>query len=86
MLDQIVKIVLTASLPAASFFSVSVSDDPAIIDGYVPVGDIKEEDVEQVKLWVLENKQKLLAVWHQQTSIRRAMLQSIASPCSVHIS
>jgi hypothetical protein len=64
----------------ASFFSVSISDSPAIIEGYAPVGDIKEEDVQQVKQWVLKNKQTLLAVWHQEVDIGDAKLQPIAAP------
>jgi hypothetical protein len=55
------------------YFSLSISDDPVILKGCPPVDDITEEDVEQVKRWIVKRKEKLLAYWRQEIDLREAV-------------
>jgi hypothetical protein len=56
-------------LVAVYYFAMSISDDPTIVEGYAPVHDITEEDVEAVRRWVVKYKDRLLGVWNQKMDV-----------------
>jgi hypothetical protein len=61
-------------LVAVHYFAMSICDNPTIVEGHAPVHDITEEDVEEVRRWVVKYKDRLLGVWNQEMDLWRDLL------------
>ena len=53
-------------MSAVAFFSITVSAEPQVIGN---TGDIKPEDVEKAKGFVLANLQSLQSIWSQDLGV-----------------